>query len=65
MPKKHVIEINGEQTLEEMAASVMLSVSGLFHEAFPDRWRDAMAELVHAITRQVREADDGTPPAAA
>jgi len=73
MPKKYVIEIDGEQPLEAMAADIMLSVSGLFQDAFPDRWREAMAELVHAITRQVREADEaeadadqgGTPPGAA
>jgi hypothetical protein len=68
MAKKYVIEVDGDQPLEDMAANVMLSLSVLFHEAFPDRWRDAMAELVHAITRQVREADEadegGAPPAA-
>jgi hypothetical protein len=38
--QKNRVQLN--QTVEDMAVNVMLLVSGLFDEAFPDQWRDAM-----------------------
>lgn len=55
-------EIDSNKSIEDIAVSLALSASAVFHERFPEddqqlEWREAMTTLVRVLNEHVRTSD--------
>jgi hypothetical protein len=57
------IEVDGDGSVSEIAASITLAASSIFNDRFPGAegqaaWKEAMTEVARVVNALVRESDE-------